>query len=91
MFIGVLWVSKQWGLVTSTASSLTFPIPFTTQNYSFCATPTSDAISGGINLYGIKSTNNLSLRMQLSNDGTIHHSWNISSRQYNPCWFAAGY
>lgn len=47
MFIGVLWVSKQWGYLPETYSDITFPIPFSVAIYSIQSNAYYNSFGGG--------------------------------------------
>lgn len=47
MFIGVLWVSKQWGLAVKTSKTATFPIAFSSTPYLVLAIEYSTGVVDG--------------------------------------------
>ena len=90
MLVTLLYVSKQWGVVTDDRSTLTFLLPFSNSDYFYAAFPTNKVKTGGINLHGVRHPTYLELYSSISNNSNTANNWQFSDRNINPCWLAVG-
>lgn len=78
MFIGVLWVSKQWGKITGTSTvTVTFPVSFATTNYIVASGVEGNATSIYATMITNKSTNSVTIYV-------------YDSRSFTKTYIAAG-
>ena len=83
--------NKQWGIVPNVQKVLTFPIPFSSENYVVVASPSDKSgNTGGVSLIAENIDNkSCNLYMRFSNASMLVEGWN---ERYvaKPRWIALG-